>query len=178
MTVRLFTALKVSPLLAEQVEAMPRKGMDSPRWTHADDLHITLRFIGDINETKIESIIHSLDLIKVRNFGVAVKGLDVFHKPHRSILYAPVESIRGTTNLTTEITDRLQELGFVFTEQFYTPHVTLARVKNKHGIETYAKKNAKKIFAEWMANSFYLMQSAHAALGQTRYTVLKEYSLL
>ncbi len=175
--IRLFAALDVSDNLKQQISALPRKGLDSARFSHKDDLHITLRFIGEVEEEKLLAIKEILEGVHVKQFNVVVKGLALFEKKRQTVLYAPVESARSVTHLSTEITERLQKLGFVFSEQFYTPHVTIARTKNAEGLAGYINQHAKKISAEWKVEKFILYQSSDPDSSGQRYTSLKEYTL-
>ncbi len=175
--IRLFAALKVSNQLMQQIASLPRKGLDSPRWSHSEDLHITLRFVGDVAEEQLPAILETLEGVRVKIFKIVVRGLDIFEKKHQRILYAPVESARMVTHLSAEITERLQKAGLVFTEQHYTPHVTIARLKSRSGLLDYVMHHKKKIYAEWETGSFTLFRSAEPNETGKRYTALKEYKL-
>jgi RNA 2',3'-cyclic 3'-phosphodiesterase len=175
--IRLFAALDVSSELKNQIEALPRKGLDSARFSHMDDLHITLRFMGEVEDNKLPEIEEVLEGVRVKEFTVVVKGLALFEKKKQSVLYANVESVRSVTNLSAEVTERLQKIGFVFNEQFYKPHVTIARLKNVHGLQEYIKQHEKKIHAEWKAREFILYRSAEPDAGGKRYTKLRTYGL-
>jgi 2'-5' RNA ligase len=175
--IRLFAALKVPQALVDQAEKLPRKGLDSARWSHPDDLHITLRFLGDVEEGRLPEIEQALEFVKQKKFTVVVKGIDVFRKKHQSILYGAVESARSVTNLSADVTTRLQRIGFEFTAQDYTPHVTLARLKKYQGLPDYVDHHSKKISAEWRAESFFLFRSANPDESGRRYSVIREYLL-
>lgn len=174
---RLFVALEVDESLRGQILSLPRKGLDSARWSHPDDLHITLRFIGDVKEGQADKIKDILQGLRVQKFSIVVRGLNVFRKKHQSILYAPVESARKVTHLSAEITERLQTTGLEFPIQEYTPHVTIARLKKFQGLPDYIDHHSKKIHAEWRAEKFSLYLSANPDEGGKRYTQLAQYPL-
>ena len=174
---RLFAALQVPNSLRKQIISLPQKGLDSARFSHIDDLHITLRFMGEVEENRLSEIIERLEGIRVKQFTVVVRGLDLFDQKRQKILYAPVESAKSVTHLSAEITERLQKIRFVFSEQFFTPHVTIARMKSVSGVEDYIRKNEKQIFAEWNAEEFILYKSAEPNENGQRYTVIKEFGL-
>ena len=177
MAVRLFTALDVPPDLVRQVRALPIKGLEHARWSHPSDLHITLRFMGEVEEDQIPSVIDALGSIHIKPFTVVAKGLDLFDKKKRAVLYVPIESHTKITHLTSEITERLTRLGFAFPESFYTPHITLARAKDAQGMARYASIHSKKIRAEWTASRFILYRSAEPDSGGQRYTALSSFDL-
>lgn len=172
---RLFAALKVPQSLRKQIEGLPQKGLNSARFSHIDDLHITLRFMGEVEEEKLPAIIEILEGVRVKQFNVVVRGLDIFEMKNQAVLYAAVESVKSVTHLSAEITERLQKIGLMFSEQFYKPHVTIARIKNISGIEDYIRKNEKQVFSEWKAEEFILYKSAEPDDGGKRYTELKKY---
>jgi RNA 2',3'-cyclic 3'-phosphodiesterase len=174
---RLFAALKISNCLAEQISKLPRKGLESARFSHPDDLHITLRFMGEVDEKQLPEIQEILEGVRVKQFTVVVRGLNIFEKKNQTILYAPVESAKSATHLSAEITERLQKSGFVFSDQLYKPHVTIARLRNITGINDYIRKNERQIFAEWRAEEFILYKSAEPDDGGKRYAKLQKYNL-
>ncbi len=175
--IRLFAALDVPDALKRQIEGLPRKGLDSARFSHIDDLHVTLRFMGEVEDSKVEEVKEILEGVRVKQFTVVVRGLALFEKKKQGVLYAPVESAKSVTHLSAEVTERLQKTGFVFSEQFYKPHVTIARLKNLNSMDQYIKQNEKKIFAEWKAQEFILYRSAEPDDKGQRYTKLQQYAL-
>jgi RNA 2',3'-cyclic 3'-phosphodiesterase len=177
MATRLFTALKVPEELIKQARQLPLKGLDNARWSHVDDLHITLRFMGEVEDQKIDAVKELLGQIHVKPFTIVAKGLDVFDKKNRGVLYVPIESHKKITHLAAEITERLTRLDFVFPESYYTPHITLARAKNAQGMHRYAETHGKKIRVEWMATEFFLFRSADPDETGKRYTQLSSCPL-
>jgi 2'-5' RNA ligase len=177
MATRLFTALKVPAELVKQVRQLPFKGLDNAHWSHADDLHITLRFMGEVDDEKIDVVKEILTQVRVKAFTIVAKGLDVFDKKNRGVLYVPIESHKKVTHLSAEVTERLTDIGFIFPESYYTPHITLARTKNAQGLHRYAEAHTKKIRVEWMASEFFLFRSADPDETGKRYTQLSSYPL-
>jgi 2'-5' RNA ligase len=178
MVVRLFTALNVSEILKKQYSALPRFGLDNPHWSHPDDLHITLRFLGEVEEERVPLIEQALENIRVKSFNVTARNLNMFDKKRQAVLYAAIENQKKIFHLTAEITDRLMPLGFVFSERSFTPHITLARLKNPQGLEAYIKYNGNQLHSSWEINNFTLYQSSDPENSGPRYKALKTYPLL
>lgn len=91
------------------------------------NVHITLKFLGDINERDIESVISALSQVKCRPFEARIKGVGVFPKP----AYIKVVWLGGQGNfdeLHNEVERVLSPFKFEKDHQF-SPHATLARVK-------------------------------------------------
>src|SRR5215470_7873373 len=79
---RLFTALEI-PAEVGQSMAQLRGGLPGARWVDPENYHLTLRFIGDIDESLADEIADMLGQIARRKFSLCIKGLDSFggHKP-------------------------------------------------------------------------------------------------
>jgi RNA 2',3'-cyclic 3'-phosphodiesterase len=126
---RLFTGLEIPADVAFDLDLM-RGGIIGSRWIDPQSFHITLRFIGDINERLAREITYELDGVEARPFSVRLKGIDVFggNKPHT--LYAGVE-VSDELRRLRSIHERIcQVLGLDADQRKFTPHVTLARLKD------------------------------------------------
>lgn len=174
---RLFIALPIPIALKDSVRNLPRTLQG--RWLHEDDLHITLRFLGEIEVEKQATIKTALTAVKRPPFFIEADGLNCFHHKDQSILYINIASTKKLTTLCADITDRLTPLGFDFGTRPYIPHVTLARLKK--GIKNcdhYTKKNSRQIKTSWQALSFCLMHSGPADEQDCRYQIIENYPLL
>lgn len=126
---RLFTALEI-PRDAAMSLSFLRGGLPSARWIDAENYHLTLRFIGDIEARLADEIVAALDRVSRAPFPVTLRGLGAFggKKPHS--VYADVEPSRPLDLLQGEIDRILQRLGVPADPRRFTPHVTLARLRN------------------------------------------------
>ncbi|MFT3988492.1 RNA 2',3'-cyclic phosphodiesterase [Aestuariivirga sp.] len=126
---RLFTGLELPEDVAFDLDLM-KGGIIGSRWIDRDSFHITLRFIGDIDDGMAREIAYALDGVEARPFSLRLKGLGVFggNKPHT--LYAGVEENADLRRLQS-IHERIcQVLGLPPEGRKFTPHVTLARLKD------------------------------------------------
>lgn len=178
-TSRLFVALPVSSEMREGVGKLSRKGLDG-RFTAIDDLHITIRFLGDVIENKIPEIERALIRVRRQPFFVEADGMDAFYNKKQAILYSDIVSTKKLTALCTDITDVLMPLGFDFGMRPYVPHVTLARLKGAHrkSIEDYIEKNKNHLKYSWQAQSFTLMRSAAPDEKGRHYRPLSTFPLI
>lgn len=173
---RLFIALPVSPALKEQLCALPHKGLEA-RWTHPDDLHITLRFLGDIPAGQADEIRNLLPRIRRPSFNIEVAGMDYFQTGRQVILWAAVRSTRKLTALAADINEIMAPLGFEMPNKPYVPHVTIARMKRPAGLERYIGQHGAHIKDSWTAEEFALYRSAAPDEKGSRYSKLKTYFL-
>jgi 2'-5' RNA ligase len=131
---RLFIAL---PLGEEQRTLLQRqqKILQDPlffqKWTHPEDLHITLKFLGDTPVTISEQLPNILQNVASSQqfFTLKLSGLGTFGKSSApSILWAGIEGeMNPLRMLQKNVESALESLGFVPEQRAYNPHITLAR---------------------------------------------------
>ena len=134
-TWRLFIALpiEVSPPLLAQLKALAKLGR-SVRPIRVEQVHLTLKFLGEVDIVRIPSIKTVLDDIGTTrtSFAWSIRGLGAFPNVARPrVVWAGVEPQEPAIALVNEIDRRLGPLGFPKESRPYHPHVTLARVEGR-----------------------------------------------
>ncbi|SIQ68067.1 2'-5' RNA ligase [Rhizobium sp. RU35A] len=126
---RLFTALEI-PRNAAMSLSLLRGGLPGARWIDVENYHITLRFIGDIDNRTADEIVNRLDRIDREEFQISLSGIGSFgsKKPHS--LWAGVSPSPEMNALQAEIERICQRVGLPPDPRKFTPHVTLARLKS------------------------------------------------
>ncbi len=129
---RLFTALEIPGSIAMQLSLL-QNGLPGARWIDRENLHITLRFIGDVELPQAREIAYALETVKTAPFVLNLDGLDVFShsKPHS--LFAGVSKSEPLTELHAEQERICQRLGHVAEHRKFIPHVTIARIRGRQG---------------------------------------------
>lgn len=111
------------------------KSASGVRWTPLGNLHITLNFLGDVEDSDLPSVCRAaqqaVDDVELRQFPLSIVGLGCFPKPARPrILWAGVaEGHEQLELLHAALEERFADLGFRPEGRAYSPHVTLGRVK-------------------------------------------------
>ncbi len=124
--IRLFTALGLPDDLRRRLTAL-QGGIDGARWVAPHNLHITLRFIGEVPEDRARDIAAALDGIRTGAFPVTVSGAGRFGNESRTrALWAGVERSDALVALHEKIDRALIGTGLPPEGRKYTPHVTLA----------------------------------------------------
>ena len=126
---RLFTGVEIPDDVAFDLDLM-RGGISGARWIDRESYHITLRFIGDIDEGLAREISYELEGVEAKPFRLRLSGCGVFggKKPHA--LFAGVEESAELRRLQA-IHERIcQLLGLPPEARKFAPHVTLARLKD------------------------------------------------
>ncbi|MGK9053234.1 RNA 2',3'-cyclic phosphodiesterase [Xaviernesmea oryzae] len=126
---RLFTALEVPRNVAMSLSLL-RGGLPGARWIDVENYHITLRFIGDVDGRTADEIVDRLDRIDRPEFQATLTGIGSFgsKKPHS--VWAGVAPSPEMYALQAEIERICQRIGLPPDPRKFTPHVTLARLKN------------------------------------------------
>jgi len=126
---RLFTALEVPREVAQSL-AMLRGGLPGARWIDPENYHVTLRFIGDINDVMAREIAYMLDQVKRRAFEVKFNGLHSFGGRKPRAVVATVVPVSPLAELQAEHERILQRVGLEPEGRKFMPHVTLARLRD------------------------------------------------
>ena len=145
---RLFVAAEIGEALAAGAAALSqelqsRAANAAPRakvtWIPADRLHLTIRFIGEVDDARAAAIRAALELpIEVEPFELTLAGTGAFPKsgPPR-VLWAGIETGRAELiEAERDVTSRLAPAGIAGEDRPYNPHLTLARVRDAAGLRS------------------------------------------
>jgi 2'-5' RNA ligase len=173
---RLFTGVELPAEVALGLAAL-RGGLPGARWIDPENYHLTLRFIGDVDEPTATEIMHVLSRVERRAFDVKLDGLDQFggRKPRAVFANAASASL---LELQAEHERLLQRIGLEPDQRKYTPHVTLARLKESsaRGVANYLSIRGAYRSAPFRVSRFVLF-SSRASVGGGPYVVEAAYSL-
>lgn len=126
---RLFTGLEI-PADAAFSLSLKRGGLTGARWIDPENYHITLRFIGDVDNGMADEIADNLDyLSQSLRFPVRLTHLGTFGGDKPRALYAGVEPSEALTRLQAAHERMLQRSGMPAEGRKFVPHVTLARLR-------------------------------------------------
>jgi RNA 2',3'-cyclic 3'-phosphodiesterase len=141
--------------------------------TKLENLHLTLKFLGEADKKKVDIIKEKLKEIKFRSFNLSIDSLGVFSEEFIRIVWV---GLSGAENLQQIIDEKMSELGFE-KEKRFMGHLTIARVKNiknKYSfLENLKSIKFKKI--NFQVKGFYFMESKLE--DNLRYNILETYSL-
>jgi 2'-5' RNA ligase len=128
---RLFIAIPFPEPLREQLANLCEP-MRSISWTRPGQLHLTLRFLGDVDEEPRESIDAGLDRVRVEPFLLSLAGVGAFppRGAARVIWVGMGHAHPRLHQLRQQIDDVLLATGLALDVRLFHPHVTLGRVRN------------------------------------------------
>ena len=147
---RLFVAVEIGEAIASAAAVLSaqlqrRAARLAPRarvtWVPPERLHLTVRFIGHVDEAKQRAVAAVLEpRLAVPSFALALGGTGAFppRGEPRAIWAGVADGLERLQQLEREVTLRLQEAGIPAEDRPYSPHLTLARVREAHGLRAAA----------------------------------------
>ena len=133
---RLFIALKIPQDIREKIFNLPQKivyDYGDYRWEPADKIHLTLKFIGDVDEELIEPICDSIGFISDYSaFKCNLTRFGFFYRlKDAKILWLGLSIDESIKDLVKKLNDKLAEFGIAAENREFKPHLTMLRIKNK-----------------------------------------------
>jgi 2'-5' RNA ligase len=126
---RLFVALALPDPLRLQLADLAG-GIPGARWVAPENYHLTLRFIGEVENWQADEVDEALSAIRGKPFALSLAGLDIFEKAGRiTSLHVKVERSDRLLHLQSKVETALQRAGLPPERRRYAPHVTLARTE-------------------------------------------------
>jgi len=126
---RLFTGLELPPEIADDLRRL-KAPIPGARWIDASDLHVTLRFAGDVEKRVASEFVECLERITVPVFEMRLSGLGVFGGQDPHSLWARVEAGPELEQLYRAHERAARLAGLKPETRGFHPHVTIARLKH------------------------------------------------
>lgn len=126
---RLFTAIEV-PEDVGLALSQYRGGLSGARWIDVENYHVTLRFLGDVDEDTALEASYLLGKVRRQPFDVVIEGPDAFGGARPRALIAKVGPSPAILELQAEHERLMRRAGLPAESRKYTPHVTLARLRD------------------------------------------------
>jgi 2'-5' RNA ligase len=124
---RLFVALSIPDDVARSLVPL-QAGVPGARWQTREQLHLTLRFIGEVDGRGAAMIRDALSAIQAPAFMLTLHAAGAFGGKHPHALWAGVRENEALLHLQRKVESAIQRAGVTVDHQRYTPHVTLARL--------------------------------------------------
>ena len=175
---RLFTALEI-PRDAALSLSLLRGGLPGARWIDVENYHLTLRFIGDVEGHVADEVANALDRVRRPEFMLNLSGVDAFgsKKPHS--IYAGVSPSPELNALQGEIERICQRLRIPADPRKFTPHVTLARLRNPHIADVVHYLSSRGNFSTMPFKvSRFVLMSSRDSVGGGPYVVEEAWPLM
>lgn len=174
---RLFTALEI-PRDAALSLSLLRGGLPGARWIDVENYHLTLRFIGDVEGHVADEVANALDRVRRPGFDLTLSGVGAFgsKKPHA--VYAGVMPSPELNALQGEIDRICNRVGAPSDQRKFTPHVTLARLRNSGATDIASYLSARGNFSTMPFRvSRFVLMSSRDSVGGGPYVVEEAWPL-
>jgi 2'-5' RNA ligase len=175
---RLFTGLELPAAIAAELTLL-RGGIAGARWLDAANFHVTLRFIGDIDDRVAREVAEVLGEIRRPSFPVAVEGPGWFGADRPRAIIARIKPTAPLLDLQAEQERLLRRIGLAPETRKFTPHVTLARLRapSPHAVADYLGLRSDFPALRFEATRFVLF-AARESTGGGPYLVAAAYDLI
>jgi 2'-5' RNA ligase len=183
---RIFIAIDFSEEIKEslaQAEAHLKYSGADVKWVEKDNIHLTLKFLGEVDEKKVEEIKAILDNIAsgTRPFETTIKDLGAFPKiEYPRVVWGGIDKGAGELKIIAEKVDEaLSKLGFEKETRSFAAHLTIGRVRSPKNKEKLKEKmlSYKLSAVSCKINEIVLFKSTLTPKGSI-YTKLHEAKLL
>lgn len=172
---------EIKKALTALIENLRKRG-GNIKWVKQQGMHITLKFLGEVESTKTSEIDAVLENIanNFKPFSLKIKGTGYFpHNRNPRVLWTGVESEESLNFLQQQLEKELEIIGFPREKRTFHPHLTLGRVKTPSSIQEIIrelKKHEEEVFGEMVVHKITFFQSILNPSG-AEYIVLSEFRL-
>lgn len=172
--IRLFVAIGLDSVTRTRLALLG--GVPGARWSESSDLHLTLRFIGQVPENMLHDIDAALATVIAEPFDLEIAGVGQFsHGSRPHTLWAGIAPNPTLEALHDRVERALTRAGLAPEERRYTPHITLARLSGAPParVARFLTDHALLRIGPIAVDRFALMQSQ----GGPPYRTLADYAL-
>ncbi len=184
---RLFVALEIPAAVRDNLAAQIKELRDlstrvadkRPRWVRPENVHVTLKFIGEVSPAKLDGIRGALSSIRSDTpIDLKFHGLSFFpNEQHPCVLWAGLDASANLTSLAGDIDGALESQCIARERRAFTPHLTLARIEPPglhEKLRTAIQENRAREFGSFQTREFRLIESKLKPSG-AEYTTLASF---
>jgi 2'-5' RNA ligase len=174
---RIFTGLEI-PAEIGRTLSMLRGGLPGARWIDPENYHVTLRFVGDVDDVVAHEVASMLGRVRRTTFELRFDSLSSFGGRRPRALVATLAQTQALMDLQAEHERLMQRVGLEAEGRKYTPHVTLARLRDSSSrqVADYLSERALFRTPSFKISRFVLF-SSRASVGGGPYIVEAAYPL-
>jgi 2'-5' RNA ligase len=143
---RSFIAIDIPAYIKSSIDGVIRSVSGSARgvrWVSTENIHLTLKFLGDVRDDLIPEIEKRLKMIgrRFQCFSIGIRGAGAFPNfKNPNVLWLGIEASDWLESLFREIDAALAEIGFEKDSRKFSPHLTIGRVKDRRDVAPVARE--------------------------------------
>jgi RNA 2',3'-cyclic 3'-phosphodiesterase len=174
---RLFVAIRPPAAIREQLLDL-MEGVRDARWQDEDQLHLTLRFIGEVERHTADDLHATLGAVHHPRFALSLSGIGSFERRGRAVtLWAGIVPHEPLMELHKKVDLACRRAGLEPDRRAYSPHISLARLGPSAGpIDALLAQSGGLASPAFAVDSFNLYESELTPDGAI-YTVVERYQL-
>lgn len=168
---RLFVAIDLPPVIRQRLSSLCC-GLPGARWADPEQMHLTLRFIGEVNSSVFQLVREALTEVRSEPFALQLEGIGFFPPRGRPrVAWVGIRKNEQLVHLRNRIESVLVRTGLTPEGRKFSPHITLARLNNTPGtrIGAYLAHNGMFLTEEFPVREFYLYSSVLNSRGARHY---------
>jgi|Deesub1362A_J573_1020465.scaffolds.fasta_scaffold00173_2 2'-5' RNA ligase len=152
------------------------------RWVRPENIHLTLKFLGDVKEDRLDMIRARLEDIcsRYNRFSLEARGMGIFpDKKRPRVLWVDVDGNGNLKGLQHDIEEAMATIGFKKEDRAFTPHLTIGRFRSRAGIDALYDRMQSYMderFGLFDVRSVFLMESILRPSG-AEYRRVAEFGL-
>ena len=182
---RLFIAIKIPEDIRAGIASQLKKFRAiSPhaKWVRPENLHLTLKFLGEADQTKLGEVQSELASVRsAQPVTLEFQGLGFFPNPKRPhVFWAGIQGSSNLASIAHTIDQAMGALGFPREDRVFAPHLTLARFTQPSlppGLRTPVEQNITRSFGSFTTREFHLIESKLKSAGAA-YTTLRTFQFV
>ena len=177
MTHRLFVGIR-PPVAIRDALIDLMEGVEAARWQDEDQLHLTLRYIGEVDTHLADELAERLRAAQGDRFALTIEGTGVFERKGRvHALWAGIAPDAGLARLRQRIERICEVCGIEPDHRKYHPHITLARINRAAGpLAPFLSRTAALRLGSWVVED-YLLYESHLHPDGSLYEPVMRYPL-
>jgi 2'-5' RNA ligase len=180
---RLFVAMEIPSTVGENLASLLeslRAVSPQTRWVRSENLHVTLKFIGEVPQAKLAGIRGALAGVRSEQpVTLDFRGLGFFPNEKRPrVFWAGIAASPSLRTLAADIDGATEKLGIPREQRAFSPHLTLARFEPPRlpeKLRVAIQESAGRDFGSLRTNKFHLIESKLKSSG-AEYTTVESFS--
>ena len=175
MKLRVFISIPVPNTAGLNPLVRDLKTVRGLKVSNVSQLHITLRFLGDVDEERIDEIgeIVSDTVSDIQKSRLSLKGLGCFpNERNPKVLWVGIDTALPLERIADKLSAKLRKAGIPFDEKPFKPHVTVGRIDGRCNITPMLGKYRTTEFTTCIPSAVYVMKSELKPTG-AEHTILR-----
>jgi RNA 2',3'-cyclic 3'-phosphodiesterase len=174
---RIFTGLEIPAQIGRDL-SMLRGGLPGARWIDPENYHLTLRFVGDVDDVVAHEVASMLGMVRRTEFELRFEALSAFGGRRPRALVATLVPTQALMDLQAEHERLMRRVGLDAEGRKFTPHVTLARLRESSSRQVANYLSARTVLGMMSFKvSRFVLFSSRASVGGGPYIVEAAYPL-